>query len=188
MTPQPIELQTERLRLLAWQERHIAPFAAMNADPEVMRYFPALLSEEQTRAGVDFWRAQFAERGWSNWAVERTDTGEFIGFVGLSVPRRVFPFSPCVEIGWRLARAHWHKGYATEAALASLALGFERLGLERIVSFTTLGNAPSRAVMERIGMRDTGLNFDHPGVPEGSPLRPHCLYAIDRGHWAARGA
>jgi RimJ/RimL family protein N-acetyltransferase len=102
--PAPIELETQRLRLVAWQERHIAPFAEMNAAPEVMRYFPATLTEEQTRAGVEIWRSQFAERGWSNWAVELKRSGEFIGFVGLSVPRRQLPFSPCVEVGWRLAR------------------------------------------------------------------------------------
>lgn len=166
----------------------MAPFAAMNADPEVMRYFPATLTEEQTRAGVESWRTQFTERGWCNWAAELKHSGEFIGFVGLSVPRRQLPFSPCVEVGWRLARRFWGNGYATEGARACLALGFERLGLAEIVSFTTLGNLPSRAVMERIGMHNTGRDFEHPAVPEGSPLRRHCLYAISRAQWHAAPA
>jgi RimJ/RimL family protein N-acetyltransferase len=180
MTPMPdlIELETERLRLLAWQDRHIAPFAALNADPEVMRYFASAVDEASTRAGVEIWRAQFAERGWSNWAVELKDTGEFIGFVGLSIPRRQLPCSPCVEVGWRLARRFWGRGYATEGARASLDVAFNRLALREVVSFTSLVNMPSRAVMERIGMRNTGRDFDHPAVPEGSPLRRHCLYAI----------
>ena len=173
-----IEHETERLRLVAWQERHIAPFAAMNADPEVMRFFPATLSEAQTRAGVDVWRAQFEEKGWSNWAVELKESGEFIGFIGLSVLRRQLPFSPCVEVGWRLARRFWGNGYATEGARASLEVGFRQLGLAEVVSFTALSNLLSRAVMERIGMSNTGQDFDHPAVPEGSPLRRHCLYSI----------
>lgn len=181
--PAIVELQTERLGLLAWQERHVAPFAAMNADPEVMRYFPAPATEAQTRATVDAWRRQFDEQGWSNWAVELKASGEFIGFIGLSVPRRRLPFSPCVEIGWRLARRFWGNGYATEGARAALAAGFGRLGLTEIVSFTSLLNAPSRAVMERIGMHNTGRDFDHPAIPEGSPLRRHCLYMLTHAQW-----
>jgi len=186
--PDPIEFETQRLRLVAWQDRHIPPFAEMNADPEVMRYFPATLTEAQTRAGVEIWRTQFAERGWSNWAVELKHSGEFIGFVGLSIPRRQLPFSPCVEVGWRLARRFWGHGYATEGARACLAVGFDRLGLTEIVSFTALTNLPSRAVMERIGLRNTGLDFEHPAVPEGSPLRSHCLYAITREQWQSSDA
>ena len=185
--PAPLSLDTPRLRLLPWDERHIPPFAALNADPEVMRHFPSTQSEEHTRAQVDLWRAQFDERGWSNWAVELRATGEFIGFVGLTIPRRPLPFSPCVEIGWRLARRFWGQGYASEAARASLGAGFGPLGLDEIVSFTALGNLRSRAVMERIGLRDTGRDFDHPALPEDSPLRRHCLYAITRGEWLASG-
>jgi RimJ/RimL family protein N-acetyltransferase len=156
----------------------------MNADPEVMRYFPAPLSAEQTNAGIDVWCQQFAEKGWSNWAVELQDTGEFVGFIGLSVPRRQLPFSPCVEIGWRLKRSAWGHGYATEGAKACLRVGFEQLGLKEIVSFTSLSNLPSIAVMERIGMVDEQANFEHPGVPKGNPLRPHCLYKITRAQWS----
>lgn len=183
-----IEFGTPRLAFRAWQDRHRAPFAAMNADPEVMRYFPALLSADQTNAGVDIWCRQFADQGWSNWAVELRDTGEFIGFIGLSVPRRQLPFSPCVEIGWRLKRSAWGQGYATEGATECLRVGFDRLGLDEIVSFTTLANLPSIAVMKRIGMSDANANFEHPAVPEGSPLRVHCLYKITRAQWNRRDA
>ncbi len=185
--PTAIEHETERLRLLTWQARHVAPFAAMGADPEVMRHFPALQTPQQAAASIDFWRAQFDAHGWSNWAVELKATGEFIGFIGLSIPRRQFPFSPCVEIGWRLARRHWHRGYATEGARGCLRVGFETLGLPEIVSFTALQNTPSRAVMERIGMVDSGCDFDHEGVPPGSPLRRHCLYRITRDRWLRVG-
>jgi RimJ/RimL family protein N-acetyltransferase len=179
-----VEHESPRLRLLAWRERHIAPFVALNSDPEVMRYFPALIDEAQSRANVDFWMQQFAERGWSNWAVELKDTGEFIGFVGLWTPKLTMPFSPCVEIGWRLARRFWGHGYATEGAEASLRVGFEQLGLPEIVSYTALPNAPSRAVMERIGMHDTGEDFDHPALPTGHVLQRHCLYKLTRDEWA----
>lgn len=188
MAAPAIEFSTPRLALRAWQSRHRAPFAAMNADPEVMRYFPAVLSAEQTNAGVDIWCQQFAEKGWSNWAVELLESGEFIGFIGLSVPRRKLPFSPCVEIGWRLKRAAWGQGYATEGAKACLRVGFEQLGLQEVVSFTTLANLPSVAVMRRIGMSDAQANFEHPAVPEGNPLRLHCLYKITRAQWQAGDA
>lgn len=178
-----IEPETERLRLVAWREEHMAPFAEMNADPEVMRYFPRTLSEAESRATLDSWRGHFAENGWGHWAVERKGSGEFIGFIGLSIPRRQLPFSPCVEIGWRLAQRFWGRGYATEGARASLEVAFRRLGLTEVVSFTALANRPSRRVMERIGMRDTGQDFDHPAVPEGSPLRRHCLYIVGRSGW-----
>jgi RimJ/RimL family protein N-acetyltransferase len=182
MATPAIEFDTARLRLRRWRDSDLAPFAALNADPAVMEFFPAPQSRTQSAASIAAWSAQFAERGWSNWAAELRGSGEFIGFVGLSVPRRLLPFSPCVEIGWRLARAHWGQGYASEAASATLALGFARLGLQEIVSFTALGNRRSRAVMERIGMhRDPHGDFDHPGVPEGHVLRRHCLYRLKRG-------
>jgi len=182
----PIEFETARLRLRVWRDADRDAFAALNADPVVMEHFPAVLDRASSDAGIDQWLAQFAERGWSNWAAERKDGGGFIGFVGLSIPRRALPFSPCVEIGWRLARAHWGRGYATEAARGALRVGFERLGLAEIVSFTALTNVRSRRVMERIGMSDARADFEHPGVPEGHALRPHCLYRITREAWAER--
>jgi RimJ/RimL family protein N-acetyltransferase len=183
-----IEHESERLRLVVWDERHILPFAAMNADPDVMRYFLAPQTVEQSRASVDMWRVQFAEQGWSNWAVELKPTGQFIGFIGLSVPRRQLPFSPCVEIGWRLGREFWGRGLATEGARSCLKVAFKSLALEEVVSFTSLMNRPSRAVMERIGMRNTGQDFEHPALPEGHELRPHCLYRVTRGEWEASAA
>lgn len=183
-----IEFDTDRLAFRCWHDRHRAPFAAMNADPEVMRYFPSTLTAEQTNAGIDMWLSQFAEHGWSDWAVELKDSGAFIGFIGLSIPRRQLPFSPCVEIGWRLARAHWGHGYATEGARGALAVGYEQLGLEEIVSFTALDNQRSRAVMERLGMRNANADFDHPGVPNGHWLSRHCLYRLTRDEWRGAGA
>ena len=156
----------------------------MNADPAVMEFFASLLSRAASDASIDAWQAQFAQQGWSNWAVEERASGRFIGFTGLSVPRRVFPFSPCVEIGWRLARADWGKGFASEAAREALRVGFELLQLPEIVSFTAIGNVRSRAVMERIGMRNANEDFEHPGIPEGHSLRRHGLYRIDRKQWA----
>lgn len=182
----PVEPVTARLRLRPWRDSDRAPFAAMNADPAVMRYFAGLISAEDSYRSGDAWQQAFAERGWANWALELLATGEFIGFAGLSVPRRVFAFSPCVEIGWRLASAHWGQGYATEAARAALQLGFGPLRLAQVVSFTSLLDTPSRAVMQRIGMADSGEDFDHPGLPESSPLRRHCLYRLARGAWLAK--
>jgi RimJ/RimL family protein N-acetyltransferase len=181
--PHAIERETQRLRLRQWRESDRAPFAAMNSDPAVMEFFPSLLSREASDSSIDVWQSQFTERGWSNWAVELRSCSQFIGFVGLSVPKRLFPFSPCVEVGWRLAREYWGHGYATEAALDALRVGFEQLGLNDIVSFTSAVNVRSRAVMERIGMSDTGQNFDHPEIPHGDPLRRHCLYRITRREW-----
>ena len=158
----------------------------MNADPEVMRFFPALLTPEQTNASIDIWLEQFAEQGWSNWAVELLSTGEFIGFIGLSRPRRQLPFSPCVEVGWRLKRGAWGNGYATEGGRACLRVAFKRLALAEVVSFTTLTNQPSIAVMQRLGMHNANADFGHPAVPEGHPLRPHCLYRVNCTEWQAK--
>lgn len=180
----PIEFDTERLRLRPWTWPDREPFAAMNADPQVMRFFPSTQTREASDRSVDRWQGEFLERGWSNWAVELKARGEFIGFIGLTVPSRALPFMPCIEIGWRLARAHWRRGYATEGARAVLRVGFERLRLREIVSFTARVNLPSRAVMERIGMIDANEDFDHPAVPEGSDLRRHCLYRLTRERWA----
>lgn len=181
--PETIEIETARLRLRQWRESDRAPFAAMNADAEVMEFFPSVQSREASDASIDAWQSQLAQRGWSNWAVEVLSSGVFIGSVGLSIPRRVLPFSPCVEVGWRLARPHWGHGYATEGARAALRVAFERLALDEIVSFTSVVNSRSRAVMERIGMRNARQDFEHPGVPENHPLRPHCLYRITRAQW-----
>jgi RimJ/RimL family protein N-acetyltransferase len=181
--PEIIEFETARLRLRRWRDADREPFAALNADPIVMEYFPSMLDRTATFAMIDRFEAAFAERGWSNWAVEVIATGEFIGFVGLSIPRLQFPFSPCVEIGWRLARAHWGKGYASEGASGALRAGFERIGLPEILSWTSVVNQRSRAVMERIGMHDTHEDFEHPGIAAGHLLRQHVLYRVRREEW-----
>jgi RimJ/RimL family protein N-acetyltransferase len=178
---QPEELRTERLCLRRWRPADRAPFAAMNADPKVMEHFPALLSRESSDASVDRIEAHFTEHGFGLWAVEIAGVTPFAGFIGLSVPRFEAPFTPCVEIGWRLAADCWGRGFATEGAKAALAFGFENLRLAEIVSFTVPANLRSRRVMEKVGMtHHPGEDFDHPVLPDGHPLRRHVLYRIRR--------
>lgn len=174
-------LRTARLLLRAWRDDDLEPFATLNDDPEVMEYLPKRLSREESDALAARIRDRFHEHGYGLWAVEVSDGAPFIGFVGLHHVPFEAPFTPAVEVGWRLARGHWGKGYATEAARASLRFGFEHLGLDEIVSFTVPQNVRSRAVMERIGMtRRAEDDFDHPVLPEGHPLRRHVLYRIRR--------
>jgi RimJ/RimL family protein N-acetyltransferase len=172
-------LRTERLILRPWRDEDLGPFATMNADPEVMRHFPSTLGRAESDAMVGRVRDAFAMRGFGNWAVEVPGVTSFAGFIGLSVPRFEAHFTPCVEIGWRLSSACWGKGYATEGARAALAFGFGTLKLPEIVSFTVVGNQPSRRVMERLGMqRDPADDFDHPAIAEGHPMRRHVLYRL----------
>lgn len=178
------ELSTPRLLLRQWRDADREPYARLNADPEVMRFFPGTQSQEQSDRSIAAWSLELEERGWSNWAVECLEDGSLVGFVGLSIPKRALPFTPCVEIGYRLAKAHWGKGFATEAGKACLRYGFEVLQLPEIVSFTAKLNTPSQAVMQRLGMKDAKEDFDHPALPEGSPLRPHVLYRLSRQQWA----
>jgi RimJ/RimL family protein N-acetyltransferase len=174
-------IQTPRLLLRSWRDADLAPFAAMNADPVVMEFFPRPLDPAESDAAVGRIREHFAARGFGLWAVEVPGVAGFIGFVGLAVPRFEAHFTPCVEIGWRLVREHWGRGYATEAARAALGFGFEELALGEIVSFTVPANIRSRAVMERIGMtRSPADDFDHPALPEGHPVRRHVLYRLSR--------
>jgi RimJ/RimL family protein N-acetyltransferase len=149
----------------------------MSSDPEVMEHFPDVLSREESDGLAERIEAHFVRHGFGPWAVEVPGVAAFIGYVGLMVPRFEAPFTPCVEIGWRLARAYWGRGYATEAARAALAFGFDELHLDEIVSFTVPGNARSRRVMERLGMtHDPRDDFEHPSLAEGHPLRTHVLY------------
>jgi RimJ/RimL family protein N-acetyltransferase len=182
------ELSTSRLLLRGWRDEDLVPFAALNADLEVMRCFPSVLSRQESDSAVrDHFVPSFDQHGFGMWAVERRDRAEFIGFVGLGVPGFEASFTPAVEVGWRLARAHWGHGFATEAAVASLAFGFDSVGLDEIVSFTSPLNQRSRAVMERIGLRhDAGSDFDHPRVPVGHRLSRHVLYRISRAGWEQR--
>ena len=175
-------LRTARLILRAWQAEDTAPFAAMNADPAVREYFPALLSPAESAASAESIQAHIARHGFGFWAVEAPGVAPFIGFVGIAHTPFEAPFTPAVEVGWRLARAYWGQGYATEGARAAVTDGFGRLGLREIVSFTVSGNWRSRRVMARLGMtHDTADDFDHPRLPATSPLRRHVLYRLRRG-------
>ena len=174
-------MKTERLRLRRWLLADRAPFAALNADPRVMEHFPGPLSREESDTLATAIEAHFDQHGFGLWAVEIPHVTTFAGFVGLSVPRFEAHFTPCVEIGWRLAAEHWGRGYATEGARAVLTFAFQTLGLGEIVSFTVPANARSRRVMERIGMvHNRADDFDHPMLPDGHPLRRHVLYRIAR--------
>ena len=171
------ELRTERLVLRPWRDSDLEPWAAMNADPEIRRHLGALMTREQCDARVARFQANFDRRGYGWWAVEVRSSGEFVGLAGLDQVDDGLPFTG-VEIGWRLARSAWGHGYATEAALAALAFGFETLGLPEILAVTTVDNLRSQAVMRRIGMtRDLDGDFDDPDFPEG-PLRPNVLYRM----------
>lgn len=172
------EIRTERLLLRRWRPEDRAPFAALNADPEVVAFLPKPLTRAESDAMIDRIERHFDEHGFGAWAVEAVGKG-FIGLVGLAHVGFDAPFVPAVEIGWRLSRQGWGCGYATEAARAALEHGFETLGLEEVVAFAVPANTRSTAVMERIGMtRDPEGDFDHPSLPSGHPLRRHLLYRI----------
>lgn len=175
------ELRTERLLLRQWRDADRAPFAALNADTLVMEHLLSALTPEESDALVDSILVRFARDGFGLWAVEVVGVAGFIGFVGLNPVPFTAPFTPAVEVLWRLAREHWGRGYATEGARAALDFAFGELELDEVVSFTTRRNVRSRRVMERLGMtRDPADDFDHPAVPERHPLRPHVLYRLPR--------
>lgn len=184
-----VTLRTDRLILRPWTDADRAPFAAMNADPEVRRFFSSLQTRAESDKGADFLAGQFARTPYGPWAVEVPGETAFAGFVGpWETPPDVRPHGD-VEIGWRLARAFWGRGYATEAARASLDFVFRERHLDEIVAFVVPANAASRAVMERIGLReDPAAAFDHPRVPEGHPQRRHLLYRLARRDWTAPAA
>ncbi len=172
-------LRTARLLLRPWRDADLEPCAAMTADPAVMRLFVSARDRAQSDAWVARTRAHWAREGFGLWAVEAPGVADFIGFVGLSRVPEGMPYAGGVEAVWTLAAAHWGKGHATEAARAAVRDGFERLGLDEIVAFTTPGNVASQGVMRAIGMaRDPAEDFDHPRVPEGHPLRRHVLYRV----------
>ncbi len=184
-------LRTPRLSLRRWRESDRAPFAAMNADPEVMRWFPSTLDRAGSDAMVERIESHHEARGFGLWAVEvrESERGSagFVGFVGLAVPRFDLPFAsadPCVEIGWRLARPWWGLGLATEAAREVLRHGFDDVGLTEVVSFTVPPNLASQAVMQRLGMRYQGV-FEHPLAEAGAWWAPHALYRLTVEEWSA---
>ncbi|MFW1734115.1 GNAT family N-acetyltransferase [Acinetobacter sp. ULE_I001] len=173
----PVQLETPRLILRQWQVRDFDVFADLNADPDVMRYFPAALSKNESDLLAGRFQDTITEYGWGFWAVELKENQQFIGFVGLANQAEKFTFSPCVEIGWRLAQQYWHQGYATEAAQQCLKFAFEKLALEQVVSFTTVLNQASEKVMQRLGM-DYVENFMHPVLDKNHALAEHVLYRI----------
>ena len=181
------ELRTRRLILRGWRESDLAPFAALNADPRVMEHFAAALPRAESDALARRIENHFARHGFGLWAVEVPGVVDFAGFIGLSIPLFDAQFTPCVEIGWRMAYEHWRLGYTTEGAREVMRLAFDELQLEEVVSFTVAANRRSRSVMKRIGMsRDLAGDFDHPSMPAGHPLRGHVLYRLSRGDWWIR--
>ena len=174
------ELRTARLLLRGWRAEDRDPYAAMNADAETMQFYPSILNRAESDARVDRAAQEWARDGYGRWAVEIPGVAPFAGYVGLKDPGFEVSATPCLEIGWRLAREHWGHGYATEAAGAAIEFGFTQAGVDEIVAFAVPGNARSLRVMTKLGMTFSG-EFDHPGVAEGHPLRRHLLYRITRG-------
>ena len=169
------QLETERLIMRRWQESDRAPFAALNADPETMRFFPNTLDRAASDAQIEMIETRFGRQGFGFWALEVAATGTFIGFTGLNPLPEGVPGAGGMEVGWRLARHAWHHGYATEAARAALGVAFDNMGLPEIWSLTAVLNEPSQAVMRRLGLTET-TRFDHPRIPPGDPLRPQVAY------------
>ena len=172
------ELTTPRLLLRQWRESDLEPFRVMCADEEVMKYFTSPLSMQESDQMAQRCQALIAERGWGFWAAEEVDSKQFIGFIGLHIPIAALPFSPCIEVGWRLAPDSWGKGLATEGARACLKFAFDKLKADEVVSFTAVQNRRSEAVMKRLGMARDKETFFHPAIEKGHPLSEHCLYRI----------
>jgi RimJ/RimL family protein N-acetyltransferase len=182
-------IETDRLILRRWRDEDREPFAALNADPEVMRYFPRALTRAESDRFVDRIEARFETDGIGQWAVERREDGRFLGFTGLAPATFQASFTPTIEVGWRFERSAWGHGYATEAGRAALHYGFDVRELEAILSWTSVLNLPSIAVMERLGMHhDPADDFDHPLVPVGDVLRRHVLYRLERSDWSSASA
>ena len=179
MPETPATLQTQRLLLRRWKPSDIAPFIRMNAEADVMRFFPAPLSPAQTRQSYARIQAEFEACGYGLFAAETLESGDFIGFIGFHRAQFAASFCPCIEIGWRLDSRYWGNGYATEGANACLKHGFSQLGFTEIYSFTAALNKPSERVMQKIGMQ-FHQHFDHPAVAEGHILRPHICYKISK--------
>ena len=167
--------------LRRWLPTDLEPYAALNADPDVREHFPSTLTRRECESEIATFEERFDEYGYGLWAVEVPGVAPCIGFIGLDLTTFDAPFTPAVEVGWRLARDHWGNGYATEGARAALQFGFDTIGLDEVVSFTAPGNVRSRSVMQRLGMtHDPADDFEHPRVQEGHPLRRHVLYRLSR--------
>ncbi len=182
-----MELRTERLLMRPFRASDREAFAAINADPVVMEHYPAPLTPEQSDLLLDRINASFDEHGFGVWALELPGHVPLLGYTGLAVPKWENHLTPCVEVGWRLGREHWGRGYASEAALAALDAAFNRFGLDEVLSFTSLPNERSARVMQRIGMRrDPASDFAHPNLPADHRLSRHIVYRISAADWAAR--
>jgi RimJ/RimL family protein N-acetyltransferase len=175
---------TDRLVLRRWRDSDREPFGTLNGDPETLKFFPATLSQAESDAFIDRIEERFEQQGYGLWALEIAGTGEFIGYTGLNPLPDGVPGAGGMEIGWRLARHAWHRGYATEAALAARQVAFSGAGLTEIWSMTAVLNEPSQAVMRRIGLTEVA-RFDHPRIPEESPLRPHVMYHLSRSEYTS---
>ncbi|BHH82769.1 GNAT family N-acetyltransferase [Desulforhopalus sp. 52FAK] len=176
-------LKTDRLLLRQWTEDDFLPFAEMCSDKDVMEFFPKPQTQKESYGMAKKIQSLIKDRGWGFWAIEIPGQHKFIGFVGLHAPKDSMPFSPCVEIGWRLSNQHWGKGYATEAAKAALEFAFNKLNLNEVVSFTTLANVRSMAVMQKIGMSNSAQNFMHPDIEASHSQCEHVLYKINKSEW-----
>lgn len=174
-----IYLETARLKFRDWEQADLEPFSRLNADEEVMRYFPKALSPEETRVFYHSIVSELKECGYGLYAVELKENEEFIGYIGFHRAAFEADFTPCVEIGWRLKKEAWGKGYATEGAAACLQYGFNELGFRDIYSFTADINKPSKSVMTKIGMSFIKM-FNHPKVEINSPLNKHVLFHINQ--------
>jgi RimJ/RimL family protein N-acetyltransferase len=172
-------VRTDRLLMRRWRDSDRGLFAAMNADVEVMRYFPGLMTATDSDAFVDRIEARFETQGFGLWALELVETGEFLGYTGLNPMPDGVPGAGGMEIGWRLKRSAWGQGYATEAAHAAVDVAFNGVGLGELWSMTAVLNEPSQAVMRRIGMTLYG-RFEHPAIDVDSPIRPHVAYRLER--------
>jgi len=178
-----IEIKTDRLNLRQWKKEDYPAFAKLNADPEVMKYYPDTLTQLESNDMAERFEALLEYNGWGFWVVEKLDEKNFMGFVGLNEPAYELPVTPCVEIGWKLAKEYWGHGYASEAAKACLAIAFGKLDLPEVYSFTSVLNKKSQAVMERLGMVNMKQNFEHPMMPKGGPLSEHVLYRMNKKDW-----
>jgi len=172
-------LTTARLRLRTWRAEDLEPYASLNADPRVREFFPSVQTHQESADSMEYIRDHFQRRGFGLWAVELIGGAPFIGFIVLSVPSFDAPFTPCVELGYRLAFEYWGHGCATEGARAAVAFGFATVGLHEIVAMTAVGNERSRRVMKRLGMsHNPADDFDHPDIVGDHPLRRHVLYRL----------
>lgn len=174
--------KSQRLGFRNWEEKDIRKMAVISGDPEVMQYFPATATEKQTRQFIKRMQASYKERGYCYFAVDRLDTGEMLGFIGLMYQDYEVDFTPCVDIGWRLKKSAWRQGFASEGAKACLDFAFHKLNLESVVAVATCVNIPSEGVMQKIGMQKV-KEFVHPKMADNERLKDCVLYEIKKEHW-----